>query len=146
MGPDALAAIPLGKPIPSFWFKNAYEALVPCPSVPEAQCCSGVGHAFAQNATLYDGYQVKYNSPSFQLFSLDVTVRACLQLSCLLSCAVVGHRKCNAFRQLPGVPPVRRMHQMMSTLPGQLFCMRRHNCRAAQQGSASHCSPTAARH
>lgn len=78
--PAAPVALPLGKPLPSYWFQNAYEALAPCSGLPAAQCCSGVGHAFAQNVSLHDGFSMRYDSLGFQRFSLDVTVRpdACI--------------------------------------------------------------------
>ena len=70
------AAQPLGTPPPAFWYQNAYELLTTCSSVPAAQCCNGVGHAFAQNSTQYDGTAMKFNSAAFQLFSMNVRVRA----------------------------------------------------------------------
>ena len=75
------AAQPLGTPPSAFWYQNAYELLTTCSSVPAAQCCNGVGHAFAQNSTQYDGTAMKFNSAAFQLFSMNVRVRPSLYIS-----------------------------------------------------------------
>lgn len=70
-----IAALPLGMPPPFFWYQNAYDKITACSNVPAAQCCNGIGHAFSQNSTKYDGFAMRFNSASYQLFSLNVRVR-----------------------------------------------------------------------
>ena len=58
----------------AFELQNAYERVTAACSTPGPQCCSGTGHAFAQNATVYDAIPLAYNSAGFELFEIDIKV------------------------------------------------------------------------